>query len=241
MVCAIETSIQRPRPVALALVQGREDGDRRLEGRVDVGVAERVGGVAAATGVALHLRDAGLGVDDRGVRAAMAPRTARAVAGERGVDQTRVAGHEPVVVEPELGHHARRGSSRPGHRSGRRARGPARHLLRGQVDADVALAGVLLDEVRGQPVDLRRGEPGEVALRRLDLDHLGAEVAQRAGGVWPRQDPREVEDPDAVERSCHCADASDDRWCGPTRAGPAPSGSSTPIRPRSAGPSPRRR
>ena len=38
------------------------------------------------------------------------------------------------------------------------------------------LPGVLLHEVRRQPVDPRVGEAGQVALGRLDLDHVGAEI-----------------------------------------------------------------
>ena len=73
----------------------------------------------------------------------------------------------------------------------------------GEIDADVALAGVLLDEVGGQAVDLRRGEAGQVAVGRLDLDDVGAEVAEHPRGVRTGQHPREVEHADPVERLGH--------------------------------------
>ena len=71
IVCAIETSIQQPVAGVLAPVQRGEDRRRRLQRRVDVGVAERVVGVGAAAGIALGLGDPRLGADDRGVGAAM--------------------------------------------------------------------------------------------------------------------------------------------------------------------------
>ena len=63
----------------------------------------------------------------------------------------------------------------------------------GEVDADVALAGVLLDEVGGESVHLRGGEAGQIAGGRFDLDHLGPEVAEHPGGVRAGQHPGEVE------------------------------------------------
>src|SRR5438309_1630810 len=47
---------------------------------------------------------------------------------------------------------------------------------------------------------------GEPAHRRpLDLDHVRAEVAQHGGAVRPRDDPREVEHPDALEHRAHAS------------------------------------
>ena len=39
-----------------------------------------------------------------------------------------------------------------------------------------------------------------VAARRLDLHHVGAEVAEHLGGVWPEKGGGQVEDPDPLER-----------------------------------------
>ena len=74
---------------------------------------------------------------------------------------------------------------------------------RRQVDADVALAGVLLHEVRRQPVDAGAGVAREVTVGRLELDHVGAEVGQHPRAVRPGEDAREVEDADAGQRASH--------------------------------------
>jgi len=39
----------------------------------------------------------------------------------------------------------------------------------------------------------------------LDLDHVGAQHRQLVGREWPRQHMRDVDHPDALERSRHCA------------------------------------
>ena len=76
-------------------------------------------------------------------------------------------------------------------------------LGRGQVDADVSLAGVLLHEVARQSVATRRGEAGEIASGRFDLDDVCAHVAQHARAVWSRENASEIEDTDAVQRGRH--------------------------------------
>ena len=44
---------------------------------------------------------------------------------------------------------------------------------------------------------------GVVAVRRLDLDDLGAEVGQHLPGPGTGEDAREFEDAEAGERGCH--------------------------------------
>ena len=73
-----------------------------------------------------------------------------------------------------------------------------------QVDRDVALPGVLLGVVAGDAVRVdRRRQPGHVGVRRLDLDDVGAEVLQRPRAQRPGEDPGEVDDPQARQRSGH--------------------------------------
>ena len=55
----------------------------------------------------------------------------------------------------------------------------------------------------GEAVAAGRGEAGEVAGGRLDLDHVGAEVGEHPAAVRARQHPRQVEHPDPVERRSH--------------------------------------
>jgi hypothetical protein len=69
-----------------------------------------------------------------------------------------------------------------------------------EIDAHVAFAGVLLNEVARQTVATRRGEPREVACWWFDLDDVGSEVAQHARAVRAGQYACQVEHPDAGER-----------------------------------------
>jgi len=59
---------------------------------------------------------------------------------------------------------------------------------------------VLLREVDGEPADARLRGTREVTLRRLDLDHVGAEIRQRLPARRSRQHAGEIEDGDPVER-----------------------------------------
>ena len=187
----------------VALVEGGEDGDRQLHAGVRVGVAQRVVGVVAAAGVALQLGDPGLGGDDRRVRPPVDPRAGRAVPGDRGVDQAREPRRQLLGAEPEALHHPGAVVLDDDVALGGEREGQLLALRRGQVDADVALAGVLLHEVRRQPVDTRAGVARQVTVRRLELDDLGAEVRQHPRAVRAGEDAREVEDADACEWTSH--------------------------------------
>jgi hypothetical protein len=50
--------------------------------------------------------------------------------------------------------------------------------------------------------------PRVVAERRLDFDHVSAEVAERHRDDRPREDAREVDDEDVLERAQRSASAS---------------------------------
>jgi len=80
-----------------------------------------------------------------------------------------------------------------------RSRLPAFSLFRPGVDADVALAGVLLCVIARHSRCGREREPRDIGPWRLDLDHLGAEIHQGAGAERPGEDPREVDDANAAE------------------------------------------
>jgi hypothetical protein len=71
-----------------------------------------------------------------------------------------------------------------------------------QVDRNAALVAVGAEIVGGGAVD-ERWPPGPrlVTLRRLHFDHVGAVIGQRLGTGRPAQDPRQVDDLDAVERA----------------------------------------
>src|SRR5262249_5624569 len=81
--------------------------------------------------------------------------------------------------------------------------------LRGsEIDGDAALVPVEELMVNARPVDDRRHGPRRVAAARiLQLDDVGAEVREGERRVRSRQQPREIEDADAVKRQniIHCS------------------------------------
>src|SRR5437763_1458088 len=77
---------------------------------------------------------------------------------------------------------------------------PGGTLIRLKVDHHDALAAVDALEVTAVPAGHgarrgRPGEPGHVPLRRLDLDHVGAEVGEQHRGVRAGERVGEVDDP----------------------------------------------
>ena len=70
-----------------------------------------------------------------------------------------------------------------------------------EVEADVALAAVLLCEVRGHRVDARPREAGEITLGRFDFDDVGAEVDEHPSRMRAREDAGQVEHTHTVERA----------------------------------------
>ena len=74
-------------------------------------------------------------------------------------------------------------------------------------------------------VDGRHPMPRVVAVRRLDLDHIGAEVAERHRHKRSREDAREVDDEDPIERTRHGRDHSRPSGGRRGRRGSAPRGS----------------
>src|SRR5437764_11141123 len=78
------------------------------------------------------------------------------------------------------------------------ARQPGDNVLRQgilQVDGDAALVAVLGIELN------RYIAAARIAARRLDLDHLGAEVGEDRGGERPGHEHREIHHPDARQGS----------------------------------------
>ena len=73
-----------------------------------------------------------------------------------------------------------------------------------QVDRDVSLAAVLLHVVAAHAAAARPQAAREIAVGRLDLDHVGAEIAEHARAKRPGQHAAEVGDADAVERLRGC-------------------------------------
>ena len=191
---------------APTLHQRSQDAAGALERGVHVGIAVRivaVGGDAlgAQSCVTLCLGEPGLGPDDRRVRTAVHPRPGLPVPTDRCVDEARTASADRRVVEPHPTHDARpevldQHIATVGERQQQLACLGMRH-----VEADVALARVLLHEVARQAVDARVGEPGHVAVGRLDLDDLGPEVAQHPRAMGATEHAGEIEHAHAGERA----------------------------------------
>ena len=167
----------------LALVERGEDGRQALERGVHVAVREHVVRDRAVARLPLRPRDAGLGLHDGCVRATPRPGTLLAVPADRRDHETGMRGQQLVGIESHPGHHPRPEvlEHHIGH-AGERAHDRHRFGMR-EVEADVALAAVLLREVRRHRVLPRPREPGHVALGRLDLDHVRAEVDEHARAV----------------------------------------------------------
>jgi hypothetical protein len=194
-------------PGALTLGQAGQDGDGGVQARVHVGVRERV---AAQRAGPLEMigrggGDARLGLDRRRISHSRTERTVLPVPADRRVHHPGVAGRDRLVVEPE-------GGQGPGpevlhdHVGGvaERKRDVA-GARRVEVDAQVALARVLLRVVPGDLAVAGERLPGQVAAGRLELDDLSPQVEQRLGAVRAREHPGEIDDADPFERKRHPA------------------------------------
>ena len=131
------------------------------------------------------------------------------VAGDRAVDEPGVLLAQPLVADAEAVHHA---GAEALHQHVGLAHEPQQHLaplLALEVEADRALVAVEREEQRGAGALLgalvARRRPAHVVAepRVLDLEHVGAEVGEQARAEAARQQPREVEHADAVERAAH--------------------------------------
>ena len=162
----------------------------------------QVARLAAFVGV--ECRDARSRLDDVVVRRLAGVRSALVVPGREGVDQAGPQGRETVVVEAEacgrLGTHVMHDDVGTAHE-------PVEHLAgRGllQVERNRALVAIEAEVARAHGARAARPHGAEqVALRRLDLDHVRAEVAQRARRVGPEHDGREIDDPGPAQQRQH--------------------------------------
>ncbi len=72
--------------------------------------------------------------------------------------------------------------------------------VRRQIDGHATLAAVLLREVRRKSAHARLGRASQVALGRLDLDDVRAEVCERLATRRPGQHTGQIQHPDSIER-----------------------------------------
>src|SRR5262245_11723850 len=163
-----------------SVLEGGEHGQGgELSGHV-VGMLERGAGGVGGIGMVPEERRAGEGGGERPVGGRLAERAAAPVTLRGDVDHVGTERPDRLVVEPEapeetaltvLGDHVRRGAE------------PAREIpaLGGvEVEADASLTAILVVEHRRavRTAGLGRQPAKKVRARlRLDLDHLGAEIA----------------------------------------------------------------
>ena len=144
-------------------------------------------------------QQAHLGVHDGGVGPPVGGPAVLAVARDRAVDDVGPAGGDLLVADAEAG-----GDAGPEVLDDHVAalgqiEDQVDALGSGQVDRQEPLAHVLAGEQHRQAAPAGVAGAQQVALGRLDLEHLGPEVGQHPGARRAGHDPGEVEDPDPLQ------------------------------------------
>ncbi len=196
----VHAGTAHPLVVAFAPQQPGQDADHRVQAADDVGDrrADPHGLTRLGAGDG---QQAGATLDDHvvGRSVGVGPRIPEAGAGD--VHQPLVEGAEPPVVEPQPRQHAR-AEALDQHVG--RPKQIGEYLAPGlvlEVQRDRTLAAVEADEVAGSAAGQERAEPARVvAPRRLDLDDLGAQIAQDHVRERPGEHPRHVDDDDPGQR-----------------------------------------
>ena len=122
-------------------------------------------------------------------------------AGDREKNEAGIVRGEPLPAEARAVHHA---GAEVLDQDVRLARERAHELgaaLGLQVDAHVALAGVLLNVEARQSVAHDPEQARHVSGGRLDLDDVCAEVGEQASGERPGDEARQIDDPQSFERA----------------------------------------
>ena len=166
------------------------DDDRRVETR------------AVAVDLRHQRRDAALALDHVVVGGVVAVGPVLAIARAEPVDEARIALRQRFVVDAEA--LCRRGPHAVHEHVGRLDEAQQRVASRPglQVERDAALVAVHV-EVHGRHARVapRTGLPVRVARGRLDLDHVGAHVAEDLRGDGAEHVDGDVDDADARERA----------------------------------------
>src|SRR5262249_42737628 len=150
--------------------------------------------------------DAAGRLDDEIHAGLLRQRSARAEGGDRAVDQPRVLGVQRLPAEAVPIHDARTEVLDQHVGAAHQAPHQRRAGLLADVDGEAALVAVQALEV--EPADLRRKAARSVGVadavaapRLLDLDDVGAHVAEERRAPGPRRLMAHVDDADARERS----------------------------------------
>ena len=94
------------------------------------------------------------------------------------------------IVEEDV-----RGADQPGERGAT--------LRRLEVEREHPLVAVVVDEQGAAAGTGRMGVARDVALERLDLDHLGAKVGEDLAGIGAEHDRADLDDPDPLQQRQH--------------------------------------
>ena len=124
-----------------------------------------------------------------------------AEAGDRGVDQVGAERRQRLVVDPELARRLRAVVDHHHVEARQQAVDQRAPLRPGEIDDQAALAAVERLEVLPSVRDDRAGVAPRLPLRRLDLHDVRAEVGEVEPGGGARDDLRELEHADAVQRA----------------------------------------
>jgi hypothetical protein len=71
-----------------------------------------------------------------------------------------------------------------------------------QVEAEVPLSRILLHVIKADAANKRQPDASQIAGGRLDLGHVGAEVAERLGAIGTCEHAGEIDHPQSFKRSC---------------------------------------
>jgi hypothetical protein len=194
---------------ALTLTQGGEDPEGGHE-RAAAEVGDLAGGRhRGATGLAGEAEQAGEAQVVHVVARTIAPRPGLPVARDRAVHDLRVRRAHRVVADAEPVEHARAEGLQHDVVLAHEAEQHVASLRLLEIEPDRALVAVQREKERGLRAlvgALVKGwRPPDVvaAAGVLDLEHVGAVVGEQQRAEAPGQQAAEIENADAVERSCH--------------------------------------
>ncbi|CUI69575.1 Uncharacterised protein [Achromobacter xylosoxidans] len=193
----------------VAMAQRRQDADRRVHARHDVGDAD-AHLHRRAVGLAGQAHDAAHALDQEVIACAPGVGAGLAEAGDRAIHQAGIALAQAGIVQSMPGQSADLVVFHQHIGPGQQAVQQRAPVLGGDVDGDRALvaigaevvgalvrvAAILADNVGRPPFARIIALPG-----LLHLDHVRAQIAQQLGGAGTGQNARKVKNAHAVERA----------------------------------------
>src|SRR5258708_12044821 len=145
----------------------------------------------------------GLRLNRRGKRRSVAPRPRLSVTADGDVDDPRIKLANLLVPKTEAIERARAEILNDDVRVAAHVDHDFACFRPVEVDAEVALTGILLRIVDRHAVDVRHASATRVAAGRFDLCDVGAEIAQCFGAQRAREHACEVDDSQPVEWCVH--------------------------------------